>query len=187
MNLIDNNFEIWPRTLSSSGEKERSKRSLHAILLQSYCISTDTAHSRNFNCWSCSQQQYDGVIVFDKSVPFPKSGKGRIRADLFTKYFSEIELHCKLRCGKLHSHDDCMLDAVHVDRLTPTHDIAAIMEGKSATHRNNRVSNLHGECFLNNTRKDGSKCHAVFHVHLVLDVIIRRQKSSNQTEIPICS
>lgn len=164
VDTIIGNIKIWPPTLSKSIEIEKSEAELRAILFQSYCISTTASYIGNHNCWAGLQKQSGGMVVLDRIETFRTPEKqGEFLLYLFTNGPPDAVLANIQYCGEAKFSDHCMLDAVHVDTLTPTHDIFEIMERKKPGQQGKLAPNLHGECFLlQHLYDDESKCRAFF-------------------------
>lgn len=164
VDTIVGNIKIWPPALSKSIEIEKSEVELRALLLQSYCISTTASYIGSHDCWAGLQKQSGGMVVLDRIETFRTPEKQwEFLLYLFTNGPPDAVLANIHSCGEAKFSDHCMLDAVHVDTLTPTHDIFTIMERKKPGQQGNPAPNLNGECFLiQHLYDDESKCRAFF-------------------------
>lgn len=165
VNNGNDNFQIWPVNSNEKYDLEALAKMHHAILLQSYCVSTIRAHDRGRSCWWCLQKLSGGMVVLDRVKTFGSGDKGeQFLVYLLANSFSDLVLtNCEVGCGKVDLSHDCMLDAVHTDNLTPTYDIFAIMRRKESVQQVTRVSDLYGECFLiQHLHDEDYKCRACF-------------------------
>lgn len=121
---------------------------LGGILSRAICISTTRLYGDLRSCWACLRQQSGGMIVLDGVKQFGIHGNGKFLVYVFVQRFDLKLIKCVEECGSVDYNDECMLEAVHVDTLKPTHDTFTILERNEPAQMGNHVSNGHGGCFM---------------------------------------
>lgn len=121
---------------------------LGGILSRAICISTARLYSDRRSCWTCLRERSRGMVVVDSVKRFGTHGNGKFLVYVFAQRFHPKLINCIAECGLVDYDDGCMLKAVHVDTVKPTHDTFTVLERNELAPKGNHVSNGHGGCFL---------------------------------------
>nr|CCA17075.1 AlNc14C29G2780 [Albugo laibachii Nc14] len=151
--------------------KDLYKNQLENIDKTKHCLTTIrmynfTTHSL---CCRCLAHKYNGMVVLDRFEAIHENDQ-KFTILLFRDEPVRLDLEvCSEDCGQIISIDDCMVDPIHVTKLTPTNNVVKWMLQTENTQLDNHVSSRSDSCFLiQYLLGEESKCPEIFPIKKIL-------------------